>query len=321
MVVGEGFLRHGRRRRRGAQGHRLVGQHPVEILAHAVQLASDELQLRVAKRGAAAVGQGDPAVDVARLVVARDGENVVGVPRQLARQIRRFDTMPRGAAVVERPDERRAREEGVGQLGKSNVIGVKARDDLAVDSPDRLVVVAQQVRCDLFLGRGAPCLAHAHERHVAADVLAQQLFGLQEIVFVVLFQHAHARRLGERAEMHGRRVDGRSDVHEAQVERALRHVERAHIADQRDIRVVHGHVEIDLIVERGRALGRVARLNQPAARRRREAAAAASIGGTLTRPLMANIANVAHTTTARNSLTIDGSFDLSRVPMPRAVRG
>ena len=119
--------------------------------AHAVQLAGDELQLRVAKRRAAAVGQRDPAVDVARLVVARDGEHVVGVPRQLAGQIRRFDAMPRGAAVVERPDERRAREEGVGQLGKPNVIGVQARDDLAVDPPDRLVVVAQQVRCDLFL--------------------------------------------------------------------------------------------------------------------------------------------------------------------------
>ena len=134
MVVGERFLRHRRRRRRGALGHHLVGQHPVEVLAHAIQLAGDELQLRVAKRRAAAVGQRHPAVDVAGLVVARDGENVVGVPRQLARQIRRFDAMPRGAAVVERPDERRAREERVGQLGKSDVIGVQAGDDLAVDS-------------------------------------------------------------------------------------------------------------------------------------------------------------------------------------------
>ena len=127
MIVGERLLRHRRRRRRGALGQHLVRQHPVEILTHAVQLTRDQLQLCVAKRRAAAVGQRDPAVDVARLVVARDGENVVGVPRQLARQICRFDAMPRGAAVVERPDERRAREERVGQLGKSNVIGVKAR--------------------------------------------------------------------------------------------------------------------------------------------------------------------------------------------------
>ena len=222
---------------------------------HAIQLACHELQLGVPKRRAAAVGQRHPSVDVTGLVVARHGEDVVGVPRQFAGEIRRFDAVTRAAAVVQRPDQRRPREERVRQLGKADVIGVQAGHDLAVDSPDGLIVVAQQARGDLFFLGRAVHLARAHERHVAADVLAQQLFGLQQIVFVVLLEHAHARRLAERAKMDGRRIHGRGDVHEAQVERASRELEIAHVADERDVGVVDGDVEIDLIVEGRRALG------------------------------------------------------------------
>src|SRR5688572_22508805 len=49
-------------------------------------------------------------------------------------------------------------------------------------------------------------------------------------------------------------IDRRSDVHEAQIERAPWQLDIAHVADERDVRVVHGNVEIDLIVEGGRAL-------------------------------------------------------------------
>ena len=188
-------------------------------LAHAIQIAGHELQRRVAERRAAAVGERHPAVEVGRLVVARHGQHVVGVPRQLAGQIRRFDAVPRRAVVVERPDERRPRVEVAGQLGEADVIGVQAGDDLVADLPDRRVVVAEQPRLHLFFPRRAVVLPRAHERDVAADVLAQQLVRLEQVVFVVLLEHADARRLGERAEVHGRRIDRRGDVHEAQIER------------------------------------------------------------------------------------------------------
>ena len=164
--------------------------------------------------------------------------------------------MSRRAAVVQRPDQRGPREKRIGKFRKANVIGVKAGHDFAVDSPDRLVVVAQQMRRHLFFPRRAVHLTRAHERDVASDVFAEQLFGLEEIVFVVLFEHAHARGLAERAEMHGRRIDRRGDVHEAQVEGAPRQLESAHVADEGNIGVVDGDIEIDLIVEGRRALRR-----------------------------------------------------------------
>ena len=127
VVVGERLLRHRRAAGAATAPAGAVGLHAVERLAHAIELAGDELQLRVAERRAAAVGQRDPAVDVGRLVVARDGQHVVGVPRQLRRQIRRLDAMPRRAFVVERPDQRRPRVEIAGQLREADVIGMEAR--------------------------------------------------------------------------------------------------------------------------------------------------------------------------------------------------
>ena len=196
----------------------------------------------------------DPAVEVRALVVARDGQHVVGVPRQLAGQVRRLDAMRLGAAVLQRPDERRPAEEIVGELGKADVIGVQAGDDFLADSPDRRVVVAEELGLHLFLTRRAVLLHRAHEGHFAADVLSEQLVGLEKIVLVVLLQHADAGRLGERSEVHGRRVHRRRDVHELQIEVAGRQHEPPDVAHERDVRVVDGQRQLHLIVERSHVL-------------------------------------------------------------------
>ena len=70
------------------------------------------------------------------------------------------------------------------------------------------------------------CCTRAHERDVAADILAQQLVGLEQVVLVVLLEHADARRLGQRSEVHRRRIDGRGNVHELEVEVAGRQRQR-----------------------------------------------------------------------------------------------
>ena len=273
MVVGERLLRH---RRRGCRHVLLASRpllHPADDLPDAIQIAGDELQLRVLERRAAAVDDGHPAVDVGGLVVARDGQDVVGVPRQLAGQIRGLDAVPRAAAVVERPDERRPRIEIAGQLGKPDVIGLHAGDDFAADLPDRRVVVAEQTRLHFFFARRVPVLPRSDERDLAADVLAQQLLGLEQVVLVVLLEDADARRLGQRSEVHGRRIHGGGDVHEMQIGRAARDLEIADVANERDVGVVDGDGQLRLIVERGRR--RILRLRaavatRPAGQRTRE---------------------------------------------------
>ena len=92
----------------------------------------------------------------------------------------------------------------------------------------------------------------AHQRHFAADVLAQQLVGIEQVVLVVLLEHADRRRLGQRSEMHRRRIDGGRDVHEAQVAGAARELQVAHVTHQRDVGVVDRERQLRLIVERRR---------------------------------------------------------------------
>ena len=271
VIVGEGFLRHRRRGRGHVLAHRLGGHAP-DDLADAVQIAGDELQRRVLERRAAAVDHGHPAVDVGGLVVARDGQHVVRVPRQLAREVRGLDAVACAARVVERPDQRRARVEIAGQLRKPDVIGLHARDDLAADLPDGRVVVAEQARGHVLLARRVVGPPRAHQRDVAADVLAQQLVGLEQVVLVVLFEHAHARRLAERPEVHRRRIDGRGDVHEVQIGGAAGNLQVADVAHERDVGVVDGDGEFRLVVERGRR-GRI--LCRARARRLAEAAVCA----------------------------------------------
>ena len=50
--------------------------------------------------------------------------------------------------------------------------------------------------------------------------------------------------------MHRRRIDGRGDVHEVQVGRAARDLQIADVAHERDVGVVDGDGQLDLIVER-----------------------------------------------------------------------
>ena len=50
------------------------------------------------------------------------------------------------------------------------------------------------------------------------------------------------------------RVDRRGNVHELEVEGAARQLQRAHVAHEREVRVVDGERELVLIVERGGVL-------------------------------------------------------------------
>ena len=54
--------------------------------------------------------------------------------------------------------------------------------------------------------------------------------------------------------MHRRGIDRGGDVHELEVEGAARQLQRAHVAHEREVRVVDGERQLALIVERGGVL-------------------------------------------------------------------
>ena len=82
-------------------------------------------------------------------------------------------------------------------------------------------------------------------------IFLQQLVRVEQIVLVILLENTQLGRLGERTEMHGRRIDGSGDVHEPQERIPGRQGKLAHVAHEREIRVVDGERKIGLIRERG----------------------------------------------------------------------
>ncbi len=212
-----------------------------------VQVAGHQLQLGARERGAGVVLERHPAVEIAGTALLIERQHVVGVPGDVSRQIRRLDAMCRAARVVEGPDERGPAVERVGQIREAIVVGADAGDDLGADAPHRAVVERQQRRLRFDGPRRAVLHRRANQRHLAADVLLQQLLRIEQVVFVVLFEHRQAARLRERTQVHGGRIHGGGDVFEAQVQLAGRQREGPHVTHERQAAVVDGEGEVFLL--------------------------------------------------------------------------
>src|SRR5260370_22818221 len=79
----------------------------------------------------------------------------------------------------------------------------------------------------------------------------EELRGLKEVVFVVLFDDAELFGVVPRSEMDSGGIDGCGDIHEFESEGACGKREIADITNESNIGVVDGHVQISLIVEAG----------------------------------------------------------------------
>src|SRR6267378_5674517 len=75
---------------------------PPEIVAlDAIELSGYELQTGVMEGRAAVVYDSDPAVEVGVFFVARDGQNVIRIPGQVAREIGSFNLLFSRAGIFE----------------------------------------------------------------------------------------------------------------------------------------------------------------------------------------------------------------------------
>ena len=85
-------------------------------------------------------------------------------------------------------------------------------------------------------------MIRAHQRDFLADVLMQEFRGLEEVVFIVLFDDAEFFWIVQGTEMNRRGIDGCGDVHELQAKCSAGEGELPNVAHQRDVRVVNGDV-------------------------------------------------------------------------------
>ncbi len=92
-------------------------------------------------------------------------------------------------------------------------------------------------------------LIRANQRDFLADVFVQEFGGFEEIVFVILLDHAQFVRLGQGAEMYRGGIHGSRDVHEFEAESASWQGQLSNVANQRDIGVVDRDGEVGLVVQ------------------------------------------------------------------------
>ena len=183
----------------------------MELLARAVHVARDELEGGVPVGGAALVVDRHPAGEVGPVVGGIEDEDVVGAPGDAAGEVRGLDALGRRRSVPEQPDERRLRDEVLGQGGQHHV-PVVAHEDLAADVVDG-PVGGQERRLDVRAGALV-------EPHLSPQVLLHELLARQEVVLVVLLEDLEAGGIGEGLEMHGGRVDLGGDVDELDLGRS-----------------------------------------------------------------------------------------------------
>src|SRR5258708_5751759 len=79
---------------------------------------------------AAVVDYGNPAIQVGVLVIARDGENVIGIPGQIAREVGSFDLLLFRAGVFEGHQQRGALVEIRRHFGKAIALGKHSSNDI-----------------------------------------------------------------------------------------------------------------------------------------------------------------------------------------------
>ena len=212
-----------------------------------MEIAGHQFQRGLLEARAAAVGHGDPAVEIGGAIVAADGEHVVGDPVHRVGQVRRLDLLLLRPVVVERHDERRPAVKVLWNLRKAVLVRLQAGDDFVPDLPHRPFVEREQCGRHLF-GAGRAVLGPpAHQPDFAADVFLQELHRVEEVVLIVLLEDAEPRGIGQRAQVHRGRVDGRGDVAHLEIEGAVRQRQLTNVADERDVGVVDRDAEIGLI--------------------------------------------------------------------------
>ena len=204
------------------------------------------------KRRAAGIRQRHPAVQVRRLILAAHRQNVIRIPRKIPRQVRRLNLLLPRAGIFQRHQQRRPFIKIRRHFRKAVALVITASNDVVPDFPHRPVVIRQQSSFHLFPLSLAILAKRAHQRHFLAHVLVQQFRRIQQIVFVVLLNHAQLVRLRQRPEMHRGGIHRSRNIRELQAERSTRQVQLPHIPHQRNVGVINRDIQVRLIIQRRR---------------------------------------------------------------------
>ena len=222
-----------------------------QFVAHAVDVARHELQLGARVGGAARVGERHPAVQIQRAVRAVELGDVIGFPRQPARQVGELERLRAGARAQQLGHQRRP----VAQVGRHAVVddapGQTGLD--AVADPQYHAVARRQHRRGLDrLGAGGGMGLHHADR--PPDVFFQQLGRGEQVEVEVLLDQGERPGLRQAAQL--RRLGAHAPAYLAQRKavrpRLQRHAPR--VLHQRQVLVIDCDGHRLLVLQRARHL-------------------------------------------------------------------
>ena len=123
---------------------RLATQVLLLPLLNAMDVASNQLETRIGEGAAAVVVQRDPAFEIQTAFVFAQEHVVIGVPIHAAGQVGNLDGLLALAGTVQKPLQRRAGDQSVGQGRETNVAHVVQADDddLPVFRPQNCLAIA-----------------------------------------------------------------------------------------------------------------------------------------------------------------------------------
>src|SRR3984957_277649 len=200
-----------------------------------VNFASHELQFGVLVGRATVVVQRDPTIEIGYLFVAGHREDVVRAPAHIAGEIGCFDFLCGGATIVESPDQSWPAVEISGQLRETVRIGIHAITDYVSNFPDWAIVIGEKGSFGFDPFGRARILFRADQGDFLADIFLQEFLGIEQIIFVVLLDHAQFGVVGQRTKVDRGRVDRRGHVFKAQREDSRGEAYLTDVADQCDI--------------------------------------------------------------------------------------
>ena len=189
-------------------GHRFHGYCRRNLM----NFSRHQLQFRVAICHAAVVRQRHPTIQIRRLFIARHRQHVIRLPIHILRQIGSFHFLRIRSAIIQQSTPASAGCTDCPANPGSDRNRLPFPSQFRPDFPYRPIVVRKQQRFRFRPFRRAGIFFRAHQSHFLAHIFLQQLLRIEQIVFVVLLDHAQLRRLGQRPEMHRRGIDGRGHI-------------------------------------------------------------------------------------------------------------
>ena len=232
VILEERFLGKSCSRRRH-RPHAVVGAHcRLGARLRALHITGHQFEFGIGESCAGLIYDRHPSPDIEFAGIRADtfgkGKVVIGPPGNTCRLVTETRLVHPGPRAGEIPYQRRLADESARQRRQPHGGVIADGAHAAVGHPqDQAALGTDEGSRDGFDGRAS----HLFDRHFTIKIFLQQFSRAGEVEFEALFQYPRSRRVGQRLEQHGGRVDQCRDVGNANGGSTLKQIDILRLPD------------------------------------------------------------------------------------------